>query len=253
MTNDCSITETASMNNENLVDVSSLGGLGTQCRHQRQVLTQYRCQKKWEIIRNTLPDETSDEMYMEEEVVFKIHTNGYFEYDPLRLMNINGHYYTIYQKKSLDKGLKLHDVHSFFDDVVKNGSIHLYVAHKKQNLMKYYYKNMEWEEDDVGLRCYSSTPFDTRFKRKISKTKKTGVIHNEGAGRKRKKSLVNGGNKGKEKVFEDEGADKKRMKTLVNGAMLNGKAKMVEVVGAMKTGKDRCVVIGGKEEMVESE
>ncbi|GJT88899.1 hypothetical protein Tco_1070616 [Tanacetum coccineum] len=115
-------------------------------------------------------------------------------------------------KKSLDKGLKLlhtdNDVHSFFDDVVKNGSIHLYVAHKKQNLGKYYYKNMEWEKDDVGLRCSSSTPFDTRFKRKISKRKKTGVIHDGGADKKRKKTLVNEGSKGKEMVFEDECAVK---------------------------------------------
>ncbi|GJY50640.1 hypothetical protein Tco_0441487 [Tanacetum coccineum] len=178
------------------------------------------------------------------------------------------------------------DVHSFFDAALKNGSIHLYVAHKKQNLGKYYYKNMEWEEDDAGLRYCSSTPFDTRFKRKISKSKKTGVIHDEGAGRKRKKSLVNRGNKGKEKVFEDEGADKKQKKTLVNGgskgkekvfedecmcsngnqgvvtiykrAMVNGKAKMVEVVSAVKTGRNRGVVIGALEagkctEQVESE
>nr|GEX96724.1 hypothetical protein [Tanacetum cinerariifolium] len=137
---------------------------------------------------------------------------------------------------------------------------------------------MEWEEDDAGLRCCSSTPFNTRFKRKISKSKKTGVIHDEGAGRKRNKSLVNRGNKGKEKVFKDEGAGKKQKKTLVNGgskgkekvfedecmcrngnqgvvtiykrAMVNGKAKMVEVVGAMKTGRDRGVVIRGKEEVV---
>ncbi|GJR68868.1 hypothetical protein Tco_0014933 [Tanacetum coccineum] len=33
--NDCSITETASMNNDSRVDMSSLGGLGTQCRRQR--------------------------------------------------------------------------------------------------------------------------------------------------------------------------------------------------------------------------
>ncbi|GKD37475.1 hypothetical protein Tco_1257682 [Tanacetum coccineum] len=137
---------------------------------------------------------------------------------------------------------------------------------------------MEWEEDDVGLRCCSSTPFDTRFKRKINKSKKTGVIHVEGAGRKRKKSFVNRGNKGKEKVFEDEGADKKQKKTLVNGgskgkekvfedecmcsngnkgvvtiykrAMVNGKAKMVEVVGVVKTEKEKGAVIGGKEEVV---
>ncbi|GJY13387.1 ribonuclease H-like domain-containing protein [Tanacetum coccineum] len=142
------------------------------------------------------------------------------------------------------------DVHSFFDAAVKNGSIHLYVAYKKQNLGKYYYKNMEWEEDDAGLRCCSSTPFDTRYKRKIRKSKKIGVIHDEGASRKRKKSLVNGGNKGKEKVFEDEGADKKQKETLVNEVMVNGKAKMVEVKGDVKTGRDRGVVIGGKEEVV---
>ncbi|GKF19790.1 hypothetical protein Tco_0068428, partial [Tanacetum coccineum] len=103
---------------------------------------------------------------------------------------------------------------------------------------------MEWEEDDVGLRCCSSTPFDTRYKRKISKSKKTGVIHDEGASRKRKKSLVNGGYKGKEKVFEDEG-----VVTIYKRAMVNRKAKMVEVVGAVKTRRDRGVVIGGKEEV----
>ncbi|GKC06302.1 hypothetical protein Tco_0997912 [Tanacetum coccineum] len=222
------------------------------------------------VLRSDL-DEFPSEMDMEkDDVVFKIHTKGHFEYDPLRLMNINGHYSTVYQKNHLTK-----------------------VAHKKQHL--------EWEEDDAGLRCCSSTPFDTRYKRKISKSKKTGVIHDEGAGRKRKKSLVNGGNKGKEKVFEDEGADKKLKKTLVNGgskgkenvfedegadikrnktlvnggskgkekvfedegnqgvvtiykrAMVNGKAKMVEVEGAVKTGRDRGVVIGGKEEVVKVE
>ncbi|GJW72013.1 hypothetical protein Tco_0128930 [Tanacetum coccineum] len=102
---------------------------------------------------DTLPGETSDEMYMEEEkVVFNIYTKGYFEYDP--------------------------------------------------------------------LRC----------KRKISKSKKTGVIHDEGASRKRKKSLVSGGYKGKEKVFEDEGADKKQKKTLVNGGS-KGKEKVFEDEG----------------------
>ncbi|GKD46686.1 hypothetical protein Tco_1271331, partial [Tanacetum coccineum] len=161
-------------------------------------------------------------------------------------------------KKSLDKGLKLlhtdNDVHSFFDDVVKNGSIHLYVAHKKQNLGKYYYKNMEWEKDDVGLRCSSSTPFDTRFKRKISKRKKTGVIHDGGADKKRKKILVNGGNKGKEKVFEDEGADKKRKKILVNGGN-KGKEKVFEDEGADKKRKKTLVNEGskGKEMVFEDE
>ncbi|GJV22964.1 hypothetical protein Tco_1375659 [Tanacetum coccineum] len=62
-----------------------------------------------------LTDEFSagDEMFLElDEVVFKIHTKGYFEYDPLR------------------KGLKLlhtdNDVYSFIEVAVKNGSINLW-------------------------------------------------------------------------------------------------------------------------------
>ncbi|GJW16906.1 hypothetical protein Tco_0024342 [Tanacetum coccineum] len=153
---------------------------------------------------------------------------------------------------------------------------------------------MEWEEEDIGLRCSSSTPFTTRFRRKIIKSNmiglrkkvKTCVIHDDGADRKRKKTLVNEGNKGKEKLFEDEDADRKTTKTLVNGgnkgkeklfedegmcskgnkdvvtiykrAMVNGKATMVEDVGVVKTRRDRGVVIsdggfnnvGGKEEVV---
>ncbi|GKB29922.1 hypothetical protein Tco_0869323 [Tanacetum coccineum] len=228
-----------------------------------------------------------DEMYMsKEEVVFKIHTKGYFEYDPLRYVNgsvssvcafthdrdvfsrcldhimseVDEHKWALFYripKRSLDKGLRLlhtgNDGHSFFDVDVKNGFIHLYVAHKKQNLGKYYYKNMEWEEEDAGLWCFSSTPFTTRYKRKISnntkvglrKKVKTGVIHDEGVERKTKKTLVNGANKGK-KVFEDEGMCSKGnnpVVTIYKRAMVNGKAKMVEDVGAAKTGRDRGVVI----------
>ncbi|GKF74200.1 hypothetical protein Tco_0220532 [Tanacetum coccineum] len=105
---------------------------------------------------------------------------------------------------------------------------------------------------------------------------KEKVFEDEGADKKRKKTLVNGGNKGKEKVFEDEGADKKRKKTLVTGgskgkekvfedevnqgvvtiykrAMVNGKSKMVEVEGVVKTGRDKGIVIRGKEEVVKVE
>ncbi|GKC62212.1 hypothetical protein Tco_1089810 [Tanacetum coccineum] len=113
---------------------------------------------------------------------------------------------------------------------------------------------MEWEEDDVGLRCCSSTPFDTRYKRKISKSKKTGVIHDEGTSRKTKKSLVNEGNKGKEKVFEDEGADKKRKKTLVNGGS-KGKEKVIEDEGEDKKQNKTLVNEGskGKEKVFKDE
>nr|GEV16426.1 hypothetical protein [Tanacetum cinerariifolium] len=197
---------------------------------------------------NTLPGASSDEMYMEEEeVVFKIHTKGYFEYDPL--MYVNG---------------SINCVSAFTRD--------------KDVFPRCLNHIMSEEEDDTGLRCCSSTPFDTRFKRKINKSKKICVIHDDGAGRKREKSLVNGGNKGKEKLFEDEGVDKKRKKTLVTGGskgkekvfedecmcrngnegvvtiykrvMVNRKAKMVEVLGVVKTRRDIGVVIGGKEEVV---
>ncbi|GJZ31532.1 hypothetical protein Tco_0576579 [Tanacetum coccineum] len=219
------------------------------------------------VVRSDLDEfPAGDEMFLElDEVVFKIHTKGYFEYDPLRYVNGSVHCVSsftrdkdVFQqcheyiiseidepkwalfyckpKKSLEKGLKLlhtdNDVHLFIDAAVNNGSINLYVSHKKQNLGKYYYKNMEWEEDDAGLRCSSSTPFSTRVKTKISKRKKTSVIHDEGDDRK--KSLVTG------------------------GPMVNGKAKMVEDVGAVKRGKERGVVIedggfsndGGKETVV---
>ncbi|GJV54672.1 hypothetical protein Tco_1455677 [Tanacetum coccineum] len=131
-------------------------------------------------------------------------------------------------KKSLEKGLKLfhtdNDICSFIDAAINNGSINLYVAHKKQNLGKYYYKNMEWEEEDAGLRCSR-------------------------------------GRKGKEKVIEDEGICSKGNKaniTIYRRAMVNGKAKMVEDVGVVNRGKDRGVVIedggfindGGKETVV---
>ncbi|GJY23062.1 hypothetical protein Tco_0396720 [Tanacetum coccineum] len=113
---------------------------------------------------------------------------------------------------------------------------------------------MEWEEDDTGLRCSSSTPFSIRVK-----TKRAIVIHDEGDDRK--KSLVIGGRKGKEKVIKDEGMCSKGNKadvTIYKRVIVNGKAKMVEDVGAVKKGKERGVVIedggfindGGKETVV---
>nr|GEY16747.1 pentatricopeptide repeat-containing protein [Tanacetum cinerariifolium] len=178
-----------------------------------------------------------DEIFLEiDKVVFKIHTKGYFEYDPLRYVNrsvqcvsLFTHDKDVFQqclnhiiseidepkwalfyckpKLSLEKGLMLlhtdNDVHSFIDAAAKNGSINLYVAHKKQNLGKYYYKNMEWEEDDVGLRRSSSTPFSTRVKTKIIKRKKTSVIHDEGDDRKN--SLVTKGRKGVVKRGKERG------------------------------------------------
>nr|GEU32189.1 hypothetical protein [Tanacetum cinerariifolium] len=156
-----------------------------------------------------------------------------------------------------------------------------------------------WKYEDVyGGGCFdvggSFTGFDSIDERVgygdrslpgLRKKVKTCVIHDEGVDRKRKKTLVNGGNTGKEKVFEDVDADRKTKRTLVNRgnkgkeklcmddgmcrkgnkaivtiykrARVNEKAKMVEDVGAVKTRRERGVVIGdsgfnnvgGKEEV----
>nr|GEZ85354.1 hypothetical protein [Tanacetum cinerariifolium] len=56
----------------------------------------------------------------------------------------------------------------------------------------------------------------------------------------------NGSHKGKEKAFEDEGMCSKGNKAIVtnyNRAMIDGKAKMVEEFGVVKTRRDRGVVI----------
>nr|GEX98129.1 hypothetical protein [Tanacetum cinerariifolium] len=85
------------------------------------------------------------------------------------------------------------------------------------------------------------------------------MIHDEGDDRK--KSLVTGGCKGKEKVIEDEGICRKGNKadvSIYKRTMVNGKAKIVEDVGAVKRRKERGVIIkdggfsndGGKEMMV---
>ncbi|GJU29891.1 hypothetical protein Tco_1173480 [Tanacetum coccineum] len=197
------------------------------------------------------------------EVVSKIHTKGNFEYDPLRYVNSSvstvcaftcdrdvfptcldhilsevkeDKWALLYclPKKLLEKGLKLlhtdNDVHSFFEATKSNGYIHLYMAHKQQNLGKYYYKNMVWEEEDIGLCCSSSTPFSTRDKRKISNNTMT----------------KKGSHKGKEKAFEDEGMCSKGNKAIVTNykrTMVNGKAKMVEEFGNVKTRRDICGVI----------
>ncbi|GJV70681.1 hypothetical protein Tco_1490676 [Tanacetum coccineum] len=65
----------------------------------------------------------------------------------------------------------------------------------------------------------------------LGKKVKTCVIHDDGADRKRKKTLVNGCNKGKEKLFKDKGMcsnGNKAVVTIYKRAMVNGKAKMVK-------------------------
>ncbi|GJU43575.1 hypothetical protein Tco_1200841, partial [Tanacetum coccineum] len=96
-----------------------------------------------------------DEMFLElDEVVFKTHTKWFIL---ILISEIDEPKWALFYckpKKSLEKGLKLlhtdNDVHLFIDAAVNNGSINF------------------------------STPFSTRVKTRISKRKKTSVIHDEG-------------------------------------------------------------------------
>ncbi|GKD95887.1 hypothetical protein Tco_1379784 [Tanacetum coccineum] len=186
-----------------------------------------------------------DDMPILDEVVFIIHKNGYFEFDPLRYVNgivfsvsafscdrdifptcldwillqiIENKWDLFYclPNKSLEQGLKLihidNDVHSFFADAESNGKIHLYIAHKKQELGRYYFRNMVWVEEDAGLCCLCSTPFSTMIKRKCGKTSKEGRI------KKVKSGMV-----------DDEPVESKVVLTNYKRAIIHGKAKMVEV------------------------
>ncbi|GJX46254.1 hypothetical protein Tco_0271444, partial [Tanacetum coccineum] len=182
-----------------------------------------------------------DDMHVLDEVVFKIHKNGYFELDPLRYVNglvssvsaftydrdifstclnwilssiVENKWALFYclPNKSLEKGLKLihtdNDVHSFFADAKCRGKIHLYVTHKQQALGKFYLKNIVWLEEDASLRCSSLSPFSTSIKRKSHKTTKE-------CGRKN--------SRGKEKMVDDEPLGIKLLKT-----SRKGKEKMDE-------------------------
>ncbi|GKA57953.1 hypothetical protein Tco_0757141 [Tanacetum coccineum] len=208
-----------------------------------------------------------------DEVVFKIHKNSYFEFDPLRYVNgivssvsafscdrdifptcldwillqiIENKWALFYYlpNKSLEQGLKLihtdNDVHSFFPHDESIGKIHLYIAHKKQELGRYYFRNMVWVEEDAGLRCLSSTSFSTMIKRLYGKISKEGRIK-----------------KVKSRMVDDEPLVRKSIKTSRMGKEkiydeyppvhlpIHGTAKMVDVedVGLVQEKAD----VGNKE------
>ncbi|GJS21115.1 hypothetical protein Tco_0449747 [Tanacetum coccineum] len=190
----------------------------------------------------------ADDMPIMDEVVFKIYKNGYFEFDPLRLdlCEIIEYKWALFYclpNKSLEQGLKLihtdNDVHSFFADAERSGKIHLYITYKQQDLGRYYLRNMVWVEEDAALRCSSSSPFSTRIKRKGGKTTKEGLrkkakgeqkmVNDEPVGRK----SVETSRKGKEIMYEFPcpSPTKESQVSVTNykRAIVNGKAKMVEV------------------------
>ncbi|GJU55535.1 hypothetical protein Tco_1229249 [Tanacetum coccineum] len=222
---------------------------------------------------------SGDDMPKLDEVVFKIHRNGYFEFDPLTYVNRSFYsvsaftcdrdifptclywicseiieykwaFFYCLPNKSLEQGLKLihtvNNVHSFFADAERSGKIHLYITHKQQDLGRYYLRNIVWVEEDAALRCSSLSPFSTRIKRKGGKTTKEGLrkkakgeqkmVNDEPVGRK----SVQTSRKGKEIMYEFPGPSptKESQVSVTNykRAIINGKAKMVEVedVGLVK-------------------
>ncbi|GKC87435.1 hypothetical protein Tco_1148084 [Tanacetum coccineum] len=109
-----------------------------------------------------------------------------------------------------EHGLKLihtdNDVHSFFADA-------------------------ELNEEDAGLRCYSSSPFTTRIKKgEEKKGKEVG------------RTLIDSCDKGKEKVDEFPAATPTKEHQVVvtnyKRAIVNRKAKMVEVVAPVQENVD---------------
>ncbi|GJT51678.1 hypothetical protein Tco_0977835 [Tanacetum coccineum] len=180
----------------------------------------------------------TNDMPIMDEVVFKIHKNRYFEFDPLRYVNgsvssvsaftcdrdifptcldwicskiIENKWALFYclPNKSLEQCLNLiytdNDVHSFFADAESN-------------------------EEDAALRCSSSSPFSTRIKRKGGKTTKEGL---------RKKA------KGKQKLVDDEPVGRKSVKT-----SRKGKEIMYELLGPSPTKESRVVVSNYKKAIV---
>ncbi|GJS09097.1 hypothetical protein Tco_0365893 [Tanacetum coccineum] len=157
-----------------------------------------------------------DDMPNIDEVVFKIHKNRYFEFDPLS--EYKWALFYCLPNKSLEQGLKLihtdNDVHSFFADA-------------------------ERSDEDAALRCSCSSPFSTRIKRKKGKTTEEGLrkkakgeqkmVDDEHVGRKSVQTSC----KGKEIMYEFPGPSptKESQVSVTNykRAIVNGKAKMVKV------------------------
>nr|GEW16498.1 hypothetical protein [Tanacetum cinerariifolium] len=109
---------------------------------------------------------------------------------------------------------------SLDEDVELNGKIDLYISHKKQPLQRFYLKNMVRVKEDDGLRCYSSSLFTTRIKKRGGRT------------------LIDSCDKRKEKVDEFLAATptKEHQAVVINykRAIVKGKAKMVEVVAPVQ-------------------
>ena len=156
----------------------------------------------------------------EGEVLFRIHTNGRFEYTPLRyeggsIINVNAFRYDrgifsstldnllseikepkwavffCHPNKSLENGLHLiyrdQDVLKLYEFAETHESVDIFVIHRPQMLAVFYLENIGfevvgWLEEDANFRMSSGRPFMTRRKWKgIDKNKlQVGVVIKEG-------------------------------------------------------------------------
>ncbi|GJZ00214.1 phospholipase-like protein [Tanacetum coccineum] len=166
----------------------------------------------------------TDDMHVLDEVVFKIHKNGYFELDPLSILENKQVLFYCLPNKSLEKGLKLihtdNDVHSFFADAERRG------------LWK---KKLKGEEKMVD---------DEPLGRKLLKTSRKGkekmdefpdstpIKERKYSDDRVGRNSIRTRHKGKEIMveFSDTPANEKKVVfTNYRRAIINGKAKMVEV------------------------
>nr|GEY86809.1 hypothetical protein [Tanacetum cinerariifolium] len=135
-----------------------------------------------------------DDMPILDEVVFKIHQNGFFEFDPLRY--VDG---------------PVSSVAAFTCDRVVFPTCLDWILSEisgKNGLCSILYQtnHLNKVEEDDAMSCSSSTPFSTVIKRKggnitkegLRKKVKPGMVDDEPVGRK----SIQTSRKGKEKIYE---------------------------------------------------
>ncbi|GKB10327.1 hypothetical protein Tco_0844250 [Tanacetum coccineum] len=149
-------------------------------------------------------------MDIHDEVEFKIHKNGYFEFHPLRL------------------------VEYYLNNIGLDGTDEEVVG---------------WVEEDASLCCSSLTLFKTRKKRKVLDSKKVhrGVnMKTKDVVRNKQKCL----DKGKGKANEDEEVEGGLMNVQATVGVLNNKQRVLSMassvvnVRAKRVDRDRMIVLG---------
>ncbi|GJS89560.1 hypothetical protein Tco_0772196 [Tanacetum coccineum] len=116
-----------------------------------------------------LTTKEAHDMPIMDEVVFKIHKNGYFEFDPLRMIfskmldmlsyKLECEIWGIFvcsPRCSLEEGLTIlegdGDMNKLYDIAEKYGLINLYIAHLLKNLAEYYFKILTLDASDEEVK-----------------------------------------------------------------------------------------------------